>query len=493
MKNNKISKINENAIEKFINFRNLKIDNQNTLDNDRNYLRMFFSKTTKKYNEITLNDTIKILSDFKPTTSEVIKNTIKMFYRYYKKPKIYKNLPSNSKVLSRNSKGEEAVLTPKEIDKIIEAPKELRDRAIIETFITTGIRNNELRNLKFSDVNINDPITTWIKVKRTKTENNNTKLNIPIVPNPENPTAKTPIQLRNWYKINENLPRDTYLFYSKARNNYGNKLSRKGLQEIVENARKNAKINKKVTPHIFKHTSATYDGQFLSENMLRQKYWTPRSNMAYKYCHHNEKQLETQLLKIAGYTQEEQDKGRICENCHESNNITDDYCKKCNYPISPKKLTKTLEEALTIQQETKKMTENFYREKRKLDKNIKGLNEEIKQLKEEWDKQYFQSQEERQHMFNMIPKEKRKEFFGYIKKGIEEENKQLFINLIMDRIKEQKPKLSDKQLYKLAKNKYEKYKKIPQAKPSKTMIERTQRLEKYIKNNKSTSRAKEQS
>jgi len=349
---------------------------------------MLFSKTNKKYDEIELDEILEILTKLKPTTAEVMKPTIRKFYKHHKNSAISENIPSNSKVLSRQTKGKESVLSPDEINKIIETPKDPRDRAIIETFITTGIRNSELRNIKISNININDNITTWITIARTKTNTTCTEQKIPIVPNPKNPVAKFPKHLRQWYKMNQHLPQDNYLFYSKTNNTYNKQLTKRGLQLIIDRTKIKAEINKKITPHIFRHTSATYDGISLTQNMLCQKYgWENNTKMLKKYCHHNEKQLEQQLIELAGLTEEEQTKGRTCPNCGEINNINDETCKKCNRIIHPKKLEELYNKNLLIAKEINKTEEDNYIEKEnqinaisKLEKDNEELNKKIKHL-----------------------------------------------------------------------------------------------------------------
>jgi site-specific recombinase XerD len=379
MTKNKISKFNQNAIEKFMKYQQSQFDNAQTLYNHKNYLNMLFSKTNKKYTEIKLDDIITILSQVKPTTAETMKPTIRNFFKYYNRSDIAEHIPSNSKVLARQTKGKEAVLTPEEINKIIEAPKELRDKAIIETFLTTGIRNNELRNIKLSDIDINDNITTWVTIHRTKTNTTNVEERIPIVPNPDNPIARFPTYLRQWYKINKHLPQSTHLFYSKSRNKYHQQLSKRGIQIIIENAHKHSEINKTITPHIFRHTAATYDGKILVRNLLCQKYgWKENSRMLEKYCHHDEIQLEDQLLKLAGLTEEEKTKGRKCPNCGEINNIHEETCTKCHQILNPDKLNEIYENNLKTTEDLNKTKENYYRDKTKYEKDIEHLKNTIK-------------------------------------------------------------------------------------------------------------------
>jgi len=56
-----------------------------------------------------------------------------------------------------------------------------------------------------------------------------------------------------------------------------------GIASIVRKARKTAKLTRNITPNILRHTGASYDGSYLTEQDLCMKYgWVVGSRYAKK-------------------------------------------------------------------------------------------------------------------------------------------------------------------------------------------------------------------
>lgn len=120
-----------------------------------------------------------------------------------------------------------------------------RDRAILEVLYATGIRRQELMNLQPPDA---DCEKGFLRVNRGKGNKDR------IVPLGK--IACTYVE--NYIKLvridtarKRNSP---YLFLSLM----GNRLSRSALRDMIIRYAKKGKINKAVTPHVFRHTCATH-------------------------------------------------------------------------------------------------------------------------------------------------------------------------------------------------------------------------------------------
>jgi integrase/recombinase XerD len=150
-------------------------------------------------------------------------------------PKVKKTLPS--------------VLSFEEISKLIACakkadPKDMRAKAMFEILYASGLRASELLSLQIDDVSFTDG---FIRVLGKGDKER-------IVP-----IGKPALQaLRNYYNHGRNKflkdRMSAYLFI----NAHGKKLSRMGLHKILKEYVKKAKINKHVTPHVFRHSFATH-------------------------------------------------------------------------------------------------------------------------------------------------------------------------------------------------------------------------------------------
>ena len=134
-------------------------------------------------------------------------------------------------------------LTEEEVSKLIEAalPKDergLRDRAILETFYSTGIRISELAGLSIEDI---DFIGGIVKVMgKGKKER--------LVPIGERAIASIRAYLDSRKKQADTL----FLNKSKKR------ITTRGIRNIVRKYIRNAGIKQGVSPHTFRHSFATH-------------------------------------------------------------------------------------------------------------------------------------------------------------------------------------------------------------------------------------------
>jgi integrase/recombinase XerD len=123
--------------------------------------------------------------------------------------------------------------------------KGIRDRAIIETLYSTGVRVSELINLKMPDVLLHQ------KVARVYGKGSKER----IVPFGDR-AAK---EIKNYITAVRSL----LIRYRKSKdflflNMRGAPLSRMGVWKVIQEYVKRANIRKKVSPHVFRHSFATH-------------------------------------------------------------------------------------------------------------------------------------------------------------------------------------------------------------------------------------------
>ncbi len=238
------------------------------------YIEKFirYLEIEKNYSEHTINNYKIDLNDFKKFLGEApVENTDYLVLRKYLAVLKEKNLGARSvarhlsslrsffKFLTREGyikanpiasisspkleKHLPSFLTEEETSRLIEAsiPNDeagLRDRAILETFYSTGIRIHELANLNTDDI---DPISCIVKVRgKGKKER--------IVPIGD----KAVTAIRAYLDKRKKNPPAVFL------NKNGSRLTTRGIRNIVKKYINISGIKQGVSPHTLRHSFATH-------------------------------------------------------------------------------------------------------------------------------------------------------------------------------------------------------------------------------------------
>jgi len=177
-------------------------------------------------------------------------SSIKGFHLYLLDQEVISKDPSEKITSPKLKKKIPTILSVEEIDLIVESinlnkSNDYRDRAIISLLYSSGIRISELMKLKLIDLNIENLILSIIG-KGNKQR---------IVPIGE----KALVYLLSYINDHRTLfikKKNSmgYLFL----NNRGGALSRMGIWNIIKKRARHLSINKKITPHIFRHSFATH-------------------------------------------------------------------------------------------------------------------------------------------------------------------------------------------------------------------------------------------
>lgn len=212
-------------------------------------------KSEKSPRQIELNDLekfVKWISELgmTPSSQSRIISGIKNFYKYCLQEQIATKDPTALLESPKLKRSLPDVLSFDEIESIISAidlstPEGVRNKAVIETLYSCGLRVTELVNLKISclylDVGFIRVIGKGDKerlvpvgssaVKHINLYKNNTRVHIPVKPG------------------NEDI-----LFLNRR----GRKLSRVMIFMIIKELAKQAGITKNISPHTFRHSFATH-------------------------------------------------------------------------------------------------------------------------------------------------------------------------------------------------------------------------------------------
>lgn len=204
----------------------------------RTFLRFFNNKQLHDINHkdlIQFNNEYILLNNLSTSYQNQIVNAIKLFFKkiensnmdvaFIHRPKREKKLPN--------------VLSKEEVKAILEAPSNIKHKAMLSLIYACGLRRSELLNLKIYDI---DSKRHLIIIKNGKGKKDRI---VPI-------SDKLINMLREYYKAYR--PKIWLFEGQKATEQY----SEKSLQSVLKQALQKAKINKPVTLHWLRHSYATH-------------------------------------------------------------------------------------------------------------------------------------------------------------------------------------------------------------------------------------------
>ena len=201
---------------------------------------------------VDLHDFIKFINELglSPYSQARIVSGIKGFYKYLTFENLISEDPSELIELPRLGRKLPDTLSIHEIDQLFEAidmskASGPRDRAIAETIYSAGLRVSELVNLKISN------IYEDVGFLRILGKGNKERLT-PIGKSALKFIKSYQHEVRNHMQIKSG--QEDYLFLNRL----GSKISRVSVFNLIKNLALSAGINKKISPHTFRHSYATH-------------------------------------------------------------------------------------------------------------------------------------------------------------------------------------------------------------------------------------------
>jgi len=326
-----ISEKNNNKIIDFQNF--LKANgkrNPKTLKTYTWAVRWLLHHINKDFDKLTKKDIINALAtdDISLSSLEIVKQKSSHFFRFINRENLNESIVFNHKALSNTQRyNEDDVLTSNEIKTIINSGDNLFHKSLIEILIASGCRKSEITNLQYKNIHFDDGLI-WLNV------NGKTGFRkVPLVTNHKIPSALSLDNFLKFYRTHRNIDNPNgWIFYSTSNKK---KYKNNHISEDTPNKSLDRAVNKcnmkHVTPHLLRHTSATYDGVELSEQLMCLKYgWKPGSKMINLYCHTNSKLLANYLKDIAGLSKTYIETNSKCRYCHNTVHIDEKVCPHCN-------------------------------------------------------------------------------------------------------------------------------------------------------------------
>jgi tyrosine recombinase XerC len=188
---------------------------------------------------------------YDPSSIERMLSSLRSFFKYLQKRQKVKNNPVIGIKAPKRKRRLPQVLSWPQMKELLEpsrydkSSQGLRDRAVLELLYNTGIRLAEISSLKLRDIDFpNGEVRVLGKGSKER-----------IVPLGINAT-KTLMEYLNSRDIPSGSKKgeDDFLFLNK----YGERLSRRGIAQVVKKYGSKVSEDKKISPHTLRHSFATH-------------------------------------------------------------------------------------------------------------------------------------------------------------------------------------------------------------------------------------------
>lgn len=295
----------------------------------------FLAKWLKKpFKKATKDDLITLIGDLEKMdyaehTKYDFRTILKMFYKWLEgDDEIFpKKIAWLKKGLKHRHKLPEELLTEEDVIKLVNATMNPRDKTMILVLYETGCRIGELLSLQMKNVSFDQ----YGAILRVTGKTGDRRVRI---------ISSSPV-LASWLNQHPmaNDP-DAWLWLQYKNHKITDKCLRHGtIYTTLRKIAKRAGIQKKIYPHLFRHSRATSLANKLTEAQMKEHFgWVQGSDMAATYVHLSGRDVDNAFLKLHGLApvenaQEEKLKLKTCQRCKESNSPISKFCTKCGMPL----------------------------------------------------------------------------------------------------------------------------------------------------------------
>lgn len=223
----------------------------------------------------------------------------------------------------------EELLTEEDIIKLINAANNPRNKAFVAMLYETGCRIGEMLFIRNKHIQFDQYGAVVLVSGKTGSRRLRIISSVPYL-----------TDWLNQHKQKDNP--DAFLWICK-----GNKvLSYGGVKEMLENLGKRAGIKKRLNPHNFRHSRATYLANHLTEAQMKEYFgWVQASDMAAVYVHLSGRDVDNAILKVHGITnnndkEEVKLKPKHCPGCELMNQAIHKFCSRCGMPLDRETMMK---------------------------------------------------------------------------------------------------------------------------------------------------------
>lgn len=285
-------------------------------------LNMDFDKVTKKEMEAYIGRLER--SDKSNWTKHDYKIAVKKFYTWLNGGKESELTDWIKTTLSKKeTRMPEELLIEEEVLKLIDSAKSPRDKALIALMWDVGARIGEIANIKIKNLTFDEYGMSVLLNGKT---------------GPRRVRAVWSIQyIMSWLEMHPDKKNNNAMLWVNSENK---PISYQAVRKQLIRITNRAKIQKRITPHLFRHSRATFLARHLTEAEMNVYFgWVQGSDMAATYVHLSGRDVDKSILKAHGITvEEDNNKPQVqqCPRCKAVNGPEALFCFKCGAAMTLK-------------------------------------------------------------------------------------------------------------------------------------------------------------
>lgn len=253
------------------------------------------------------------------------KSILKKFFRYLQGEQNAASWVKTSVKLS-SRKLPEDLFTEEEVKMLIEAADNPRDKALISVLFDSGCRVGEIGDLRIKNISF-DEYGGVINVAG-KTGARRVRLMFSMS------------AIADWLDFHpQKQDKDAYVFVNASGPNKGKQMRHSAIDQMIKKTAKKTGMEKRVHPHLFRHSRATMYAQHLTEAQMEMNFgWIHGSKMSGTYVHLSGKQIDDAILGIYGKKKKEDILPELmstaCPRCKKENGPASSFCVQCGLPLN---------------------------------------------------------------------------------------------------------------------------------------------------------------
>lgn len=241
---NKTRRANDELAGQFISAKRIEGCSEKTLNYYENTIRTFLDETSKELHDVTTNEIRKYLSDFQAkrnssrTTVDNVRRILSSFFSWLEDEDYIVKSPVRRIHKVRSEVTVKETISDEQLETLRDNCSEVRDLAMIDFLVSTGVRVGELVNINISDINFNERQCVVLgKGNKERTVYFN---------------ARAKVHLQNYLATRSDSTPALFVSLSKP----NTRLTINGVENRLRELGKNANVGR-IHPHKFRRTLAT--------------------------------------------------------------------------------------------------------------------------------------------------------------------------------------------------------------------------------------------